>query len=683
VLKNSDLEIKELIIFGIDPQFADKPVFWFKENEETTIKNLNKRWVRKNILKIDLGKNLSFAEIQKKLYELNYDRVFENLRPGEYLIQGGLIKIFPLNKLSAYTLEFSGSRVEKIWQDKEILSEEQRKILLKQKFNDEFNLKTLEKLKSGDFVVHQDHGIGRFLKYEEQTFNQETKKYFIIQYAAPRKDASPDTLFVPTLQARKISRYLGFARPKINRLGTQTWHKTIAHIKEEALKFAQELLEIYAKREMIKRPPYQIDENLLKDVSARFEFEETPDQILAIENIKNDLQKNIPMDRLVCGDVGFGKTEVALQAAVMAVGAGKQVAMLCPTTILADQHFKTFSSRLDPPPPMADGGLGITVGLISRFESKLSQKKTIEALKKGSLDIVIGTHRLLSKDILSATDKPLGSAIKNLGLLIIDEEQRFGVKQKESFKKMRSLVDILSLSATPIPRTLSLSLTHIRDLSLIQTPPPGRQSIETIVSVFDTKIVKEAIKNELARNGQIFYLHNRIDTIENAAEKLKKMMPDLRLAIAHGRQSEKELRGTIEDFREHKFDLLLATTIIENGLDLSNANTLIVDDTTRLGLAQAYQIRGRIGRSKQKAHAYFLYPAKKLTTDQKARLETLEEFQEIGSGFYVSQKDLEIRGPGNILGKEQSGNVARVGFNLYCQLIADAVEKLKNKNPLT
>jgi len=672
VPENSVSEIKKITIFGIDPQFADKPVFWFEENEKNVIQNLNKKWIRKNILQITLGENLSFSEIQKKLYELNYDRTFEDLRPGEYLVQGGLIKIFPLNKLSVYTLEFSGNKIEKIWRRVEVLSKEQRKILLKQKFNEEFNLKTLEKLKAGDFVVHQDHGVGRFIKYEEQTFDQETKKYFIVQYAPPRKGATPDTLFVPTRQARKISRYLGFARPKINRLGTQTWQKTVTHIKEEALKFAQELFETYAKREMIKRPPYLIDEDFLKNASEGFEFEETPDQILAIENIKNDLQKNIPMDRLVCGDVGFGKTEVALRAAAMAVGAGKQVAVLCPTTILADQHFKTFSSRLDPPA----GGLGITVGLLSRFESKSSQKKTIEALKKGSLDIVIGTHRLLSKDILSAKSD---SAIKNLGLLIIDEEQRFGVKQKELFKKMRSLLDILSLSATPIPRTLSLSLTHIRDLSLIQTPPSGRQSIETIVSVFDKNIIKEAIEKEIARDGQIFYLHNRIDTIEDAAEKLKKIIPSLRLAIAHGRQGEKELRNTIEDFREHKTDLLLATTIIENGLDLSNANTLIVDDATRLGLAQAYQIRGRIGRALQKAHAYFLYPAKNLTSDQKARLEALEEFQEIGSGFNISQKDLEIRGPGNILGKEQSGNVAKVGFNLYCQLIADAVEKLREK----
>ena len=667
---NDNLEIKDLVIFGIDPQFADKPVFWFEENEGQMLKNLNKNWVRKNILKIDLGKNLSFSEIQKKLYELNYDRVLEDPRPGEYLIQGGLIKIFPLNKLARCVLEFSGNKIEKIWQDKEVLSEEQRKILLKQKFNDEFNLKTLEKLKSGDFVVHQDHGIGRFLKYEERTFNQETKKYFIIQYAAPRKDAPPDTLFVPSLQARKISRYLGFARPKINRLGAQAWRKTLTHIKEEALKFAQELLEIYAKRELVKRPPYDVDEDLLKSAREGFEFEETPDQILAIENIKNDLQKNIPMDRLVCGDVGFGKTEVALQAAVMAVGAGPQVAMLCPTTILADQHFKTFSSRLEK--------LGILIGLLSRFETKSSQKKTIESLKRGSLDIVIGTHRLLSKDVISETNGSNFTA-KNLGLLIIDEEQRFGVKQKESFKKMRSLLDILSLSATPIPRTLSLSLTHIRDLSLIQTPPPGRQSIETIVSIFDTKTVKEAIKNELARGGQIFYLHNRIDTIGGATEKLKKLIPNLRLAVAHGRQGEKELRDTIENFRAHKTDLLLATTIIENGLDLSNANTLIVDDATRLGLAQAYQIRGRIGRASQKAHAYFLYPSKNLTLEQRTRLEALEEFQEIGSGFYISQKDLEIRGPGNILGKEQSGSVARVGFNLYCQLVADAVEKLKGK----
>lgn len=640
----------------------DKPVLWFEENQAEFSLPERKTWLNRHAFTIKSGQHILLNSLQQELYRLNYDKVFEPPLPGEYRVLGGVVEIFPINTLKKFTLEFSGNTIATIAASTEEISEAQRSAMLKRKQGDAFSLKTLEQLKSGSWVVHQDHGIGRFRGYQERTLDGVTRNYFIIEYAPPRKDAAPDTLLVPPEQARKISRYIGFAKPKLHRLGTQTWHKTLLAIKEEAAHLAQELLSIYAKREVVHRPPYHIDKTLLDEARAGFTFQETPDQQEAEAAVLSDLKKDTPMDRLICGDVGFGKTEIALRAAVMAVGSGRQVALLCPTTILADQHFKTFSSRLDK--------LGIRVGLLSRFESKSSQGLTLAALKRGSMDILIGTHRALSSDV----------HFKNLGLLIIDEEQRFGVKQKEHFKQLRAAVDVLSLSATPIPRTLSFALTHLRDYNLIQTPPQGRQAVETFVEPFRTETLRLAIDRELKREGQIFYLHNRIDTLEHATELVRKLFPHARVASGHGRQPEAHLRRTMDGFREKKYDILVATTIIENGLDVSNANTLIVDDATRLGLAQAHQLRGRVGRGEEKAYAYFFYPeAKNMTPEQHARLEALEETAHLGSGFEISQKDLEIRGPGNILGKEQSGNINRVGFNLYCELIAEAVDRLQKK----
>ncbi|MBI4135741.1 DEAD/DEAH box helicase [Candidatus Uhrbacteria bacterium] len=393
-------------------------------------------------------------------------------------------------------------------------------------------------------------------------------------------------------------------------------------------------------------------------VASTFPYKETPDQLEALKDIEQDLSKEKPMDRIVCGDVGFGKTEIALRAMVHAVENGYQAALLAPTTILAYQHYQNFKERLR--------DLPVETTLLSRLQSKKEQREMVSRLKIGSIDIVLGTHRLLSNDI----------AFNNLGMLVIDDEQRFGVKQKEKLRELRTSLDVLSLSATPIPRTLYMSLSSLKNISMIQTPPEGRFPVETTVAKFNEKVIKQAIEKELARHGQVYYLHNRIETVGFAKKLLEKLAPKARTAIAHGRLGEKKLIEIMDDFRAKRYDVLIATTIIENGLDLANVNTLVVADATRLGLAQAYQLRGRIGRSHAKAHAYFLHPSR-LTAKSKLRLEALKEAQELGSGYKIALKDLEIRGAGNILGKEQSGSVNTVGLNLYCQMLSDAVEKLR------
>lgn len=432
-------------------------------------------------------------------------------------------------------------------------------------------------------------------------------------------------------------------------------------MKEEAEKLARELLEIYSKREIATRPTYLPDTEIDSQIAATFPYEETPDQAQAIEDIKKDLEKSqIPLDRIVCGDVGFGKTEVALRTMIKAINSGYQAAMICPTTILASQHYQTFKKRLK--------NLPIKVELLSRLQSKKEQKEIIKKIKENNIDIIIGTHRVLSNDI----------DFKNLGLLVIDDEQRFGVRQKEKLKKLRASLDILSLSATPIPRTLYLSLSSLKNISVIQTPPAYRLPIKTVIHSWDEKIIKKAIKDEVARKGQVYYLHNRVETIETTKKLLENLVPKVKFGIVHGRLNEKELVEVMSEFQNKKIDVLVATTIIENGLDLPNVNSLIVADATRLGLAQAYQIRGRIGRSHIQAFAYFLYGGN-LTDLARQRLKVLKEAEELGSGYRIALKDLEIRGAGNILGKEQSGNINQVGLNLYCQMLSEAIDKIKKE----
>jgi len=642
--------IQKLLIVGITPYFLEKNNLWFEENL-TQILEIRKTqsFFEDNTLYIGRNQKHNLSEFLRKLDEMGYEKVLSVSEPGEFAQRGGVVDVFPVNLNCAVRFEFLGNRIEQvILLPIKIENEQKSKEILKKKLKSQKLFSDLKGLKSGDYLVHLDHGIGIY----NQQLAIADQQYYQLEYA------SGDKLYIPVGLERKLSRYLGFVEPKISRLGSQLWQRTKRKIKEGAEKFAKELLEIYAQREVMTRPPYSIDSDIDKQLASDFAFEETPDQIQTIEDIKNDLEKELPMDRIVCGDVGFGKTEIALRAMVKALNSGLQAAMICPTTILANQHFQNFKERVK--------NLPIRIAMLSRLQSKKEQKRIIEAQKAGAIDIVVGTHRLLSKDI----------EFKNLGLLVIDDEQKFGVGQKEKFKKLRASLDILSLSATPIPRTLYLSLSSLKNISLIQTPPAGRLPVKTFILPFSEKTIKKAVETEINRGGQVYYLHNRVETIETAKKFLENLVPKAKFGVAHGRLREKELIKVMSEFQDKKIDILVATTIIENGLDLPNVNTLIVADATHLGLAQAYQIRGRIGRSHIQAFAYFLY-SKRLGEKADIRLKALKEAEELGSGYKIALKDLEIRGAGNILGKEQSGNINSIGLNLYCQILSEAIEKAK------
>jgi len=654
-------QIDQVLIVSITPYFLDRDNLWFERNLNKILEaRKTQSFFEENTIFVEKNQKQNFSQFLRKLDEMGYEKVLQVEAPGEFSQRGGIIDVFPINSIFAIRFEFLGNKIENIFQLL-IKTEDEKsaKEILKKKLKSQKLFSDLKGLKSGDYLVHLDHGIGKFIKFailydqrEEQT------SYYAIEYA------EGDKLFVPVGLERKLSRYIGFIEPKISRLGSHFWQRVKKKVREETEKLAKELLEIYAKREIVTRTPYLPEDEIDIQLASSFLYEETPDQIEAIEEIKKDLEKEKPMDRLLCGDVGFGKTEVALRAMVKAIKSGYQVAMICPTTILANQHFQNFKGRLK--------NLPVKIAMLSRLQSKKKQGEIINDLKNGKVDVAVGTHRILSSDV----------KFKNLGLLIIDDEQRFGVRQKENLKKIRSSLDVLSLSATPIPRTLYLSLSSLRDISLIQTPPVGRLSIKTFISSFSEKIIKKAIEDEISRGGQVYYLHNRVKTIEAVKKFLEcstsKVEQKIKFGIAHGRLKEKELVKVMEDFQNKKIDVLIATTIIENGLDLPNVNTLIVADATRLGLAEAYQIRGRIGRSHIQAFAYFLYPSR-LLEKAKMRLDALKEAEELGSGYKIAMKDLEIRGAGNILGKEQSGNINRVGLNLYCQMLSEAIEKLKTK----
>jgi transcription-repair coupling factor (superfamily II helicase) len=648
-------EIDKVLIVSIIPYFLERENFWFEKNLKKILEARKTQifW-QENTLFLEKNLKIPFSFLLRKLDEMGYEKVWQVLQIGEFSQRGGIVDVFPINLNFAIRIEFLGNRIENIFRlPIEIEDEKREKEILKKRLKSQKIFSDLKGLKPGDYLVHLDHGIGIFKGVALIQDRELTRKYYEMEYA------QGDRLYVPLGLERKLSRYIGFLEPKISRLGTLTWIKTKRKVKEEAEKFARELLKIYAKREIVTRPPY-LKSEMVKYLKETFPFEETPDQEKAIEDIEKDLEKERPMDRLICGDVGFGKTEVALRAMVRVVESGYQAAMLCPTTILANQHYQNFKKRLK--------DLPIEIGILTRIQTKKEQKETIRKLKEGKIDILVGTHRILSKDV----------EFKKLGLLVIDDEHKFGVRQKEKLKKLRAELDVLSLSATPIPRTLYLSLSGLREISLIQTPPPGRLPIKTFILPFSEKVIKEAIEKELKRGGQVYYLHNRVENINSVKNFLEDLLPNVKFGIAHGRLNEKELVRVMEDFQNKKIDVLVATTIIEAGLDLPNVNTLIVADSTRLGLSQAYQIRGRIGRSNVQAFAYFLYP-QRLTPLAKERLKALKEAEELGSGYKIALKDLELRGAGNILGKEQSGNINKVGLNLYCQMLAEAIEKLKVK----
>lgn len=520
------------------------------------------------------------------------------------------------------------------------------------------NLEFLTSLKSGDFVVHTDHGIGRFFGICEQQIDNIKREFLEIAYAGN------DKLFIPIDQADKVARFVADngVEPKITRLGSQEWRNICKGARKETEKIAKELLKIQAMRSQAKGCQFEEDTERQKEFEKTFPYEETPGQIKAIMDTKSDMENIKPMDRLICGDVGFGKTEVAMRAAFKAVENQKQVAIVSPVTILTDQHYKSFKKRMDT--------FGVKIEMLSRFKGVSEQKRIIEDLKKGKIDIIIGTHRLLQEDI----------KFFNLGLVVIDEEQRFGVKQKERFKQLRKEIDILTMSATPIPRTLNLALHKLRDITTITTPPPGRLPVMTEIRKYSDALIKTAIEKEMERGGQIFFLHNRVETIESIAQKLRTIMPNVRFVVAHGQMKPHDLEDRIMAFKNKEYNVLISSTIIENGIDLPNANTLIVRNAEQFGLAQLYQLRGRIGRGKVQAYAYFLYQTQKLKPEAKKRLRAIAEASDLGSGFQIAMKDLEIRGAGDVLGVNQHGTVNSVGVHHFLKLLNQTIEEIKQNS---
>ncbi|NLY77892.1 MAG: transcription-repair coupling factor [Tissierellia bacterium] len=513
-------------------------------------------------------------------------------------------------------------------------------------------------LKIGDYVVHENHGIGQYSGVEQLNIQGVVKDYLVINYKGN------DKLYVPIDQMNLIQKYIGgdSVKPKINRLSSPEWVRVKQRARKAVEDMAKDLLELYAKRETVKGFAFSPDTVWQKQFEDAFPYEETEAQIRSVEEIKKDMEKERPMDRLLCGDVGYGKTEVALRAAFKAVMDGKQVAFLVPTTILAQQHYNTIVDRFKDYP--------VSVDVLSRFKSPKDQKRIVEGLEKGLVDIVVGTHRLLSKDV----------KFKDLGLLIVDEEQRFGVKHKEALKKMKENVDVLTLTATPIPRTLHMSLIGVRDMSVIDEPPGQRYPIETYVVEFNEQMVREAILKELNRGGQVYYVYNRVEDIDKMASRLNKLVPEANIVIGHGQMSEKELEKIMMDFIDQKYNVLVCTTIIETGLDIPNVNTIIVYDADKMGLSQLYQLRGRVGRTDRIAYAYFTYEKNKVLTEvAEKRLKAIKDFTEFGSGFKVAMRDLEIRGTGNLLGVEQHGHIATIGYDLYVKFLNQAIRKLKGE----
>ena len=540
--------------------------------------------------------------------------------------------------------------------DHQIFNRYHRPKTKRRKFHGGISFKELKDLSVGDFVVHVDYGIGKFLGFKKIHVKNTEQEVVVLQY----KDDS--TLYVNVTSLHKLQKYSGKegTAPRITKLGSGAWARKKAQTKKKVKDIARELIQLYAKRKAQKAYDFSPDNEWQVELEANFEYEETPDQYDAIQSVKTDMESEHPMDRLVCGDVGFGKTEVAVRAAFKAVLDHKQVAVLVPTTILAEQHTKTFKKRMEKFP--------VRVESISRFRTSKEQKKVINDLEDGEVDILIGTHRLLSKDV----------KFKDLGLIIIDEEQRFGVSAKEKLKKFRATVDVLTLTATPIPRTLQFSLMGARDLSVINTPPPNRQPVYTEIHSFDEELIRDAILQEVSRGGQVFFIHNRVKNIEEIAEMVRRLVPDIRVRFGHGQMSGSQLEKIINDFYQHKFDVLVSTNIVENGIDIANANTIIINHANHFGLAELHQLRGRVGRSNRKAFCYlFTNPIKTLTPEARKRLLALEEFSDLGSGFNIAMRDLDIRGAGDILGAEQSGFINDIGFDLYTKILNDAVNELK------
>lgn len=577
-----------------------------------------------------------------------YKDVVDEIHYGEVVVTYG-------SQLKSY--EYPDLRLCVI-SDKGVFGESKRKIRHKVNKKGVAKIKSFTELKLGDYVVHVNHGIGVYKGIKQLEVDGHKKDYLQVMYGGN------DILYVPVDQLDLVQKYIGSEgkAPKITKLSSTEWVKAKRKVKKSIEDIAEDLMKLYAARSILKGYQYSKDTVWQKQFEEEFPFQETPDQLTAIEDIKKDMETNKPMDRLLCGDVGYGKTEVALRAAFKAVMDGKQVAVLVPTTILAKQHYNNFISRFK--------GFPVKIDMVCRFRTPAEQKKALQALKEGNLDIIIGTHRILQKDVM----------FKDLGLLIVDEEQRFGVKHKEKVKDLKKNIDVLTLSATPIPRTLHMSLTGVRDISVIETPPEERYPIQTYVVEFNDQLIRDAILREISRDGQVFFVYNRVETIMDMSAYLSKLIPEARICIAHGQMAERELENIMIDFMERKYDILLCTTIIETGIDIQNANTMIIYDSDKMGLSQLYQLRGRVGRSSRIAYAYFTYKKDKVLTEvAEKRLKAIKEFTELGSGFKIAMRDLEIRGAGNMMGSSQHGHMASVGYDLYCRMLEDTISKIKGE----
>lgn len=611
------------------------------------------------IFDADMDKFARFL-LEKKDYQITIATDFKE-RVKEVLSEYNIFNIEYSDSITASGTEIPSSKILLIT-DRELFNKRQKDVPTGRKRNYKEKAEYIENINDiqvGEYVVHTVHGVGIYQGLTKQEFDGQLKDYLTITYA------NNDKLHIPAEQINMLCRYRGSGqiKPKLSRMGGADWENTKTRVKKEVETIAYDLLRLYARRKMREGFAFAEDSPLQVEMEEAFEYIETPDQLKSIIDVKADMESSSPMDRLICGDVGFGKTEVAMRAMFKAVTSLKQVAVIVPTTVLALQHYETISERFKP--------FGVNVELLCRFRSKKEQNETIKNLATGKCDVVIATHRLLQDKIY----------FKDLGLLVIDEEHRFGVRHKEKLKEFKENIDIISMSATPIPRTLYMSLSGIKDISIINTPPQNRLPIKTFVGEFNEQVVKNAITNELDRDGQVFYLYNRVETIEEFRLKLQSIVPHARISIGHGQLSEKELEDVIIGFNNHESDILLCTTIIENGLDIPNANTIIIHEADKLGLAQLYQLRGRVGRSEKQAYCYCLYKKnKELTQEATERLKAIREFTTLGSGYRIAMRDVEIRGVGNILGTKQHGHMINVGFDTYCQLLEETVLELKGEH---
>lgn len=624
-------------------------------------------------IKIYKGENLSYNTLARDLTSYGYERCQRISEPGDFSMRGGIIDIFPPTFDGPVRIELAGNQVESI-KSFSIISNEpleehsmviilpklglypKRKRPLKIALGESLPLESFIDMSINDYVVHVDHGIGIFRGFEKIRFRDEDNDHIVIEYSGG------DKLYVPIEEMHLIQRYIGFDKkpPRLYKLGGKAWGRAKERAKKGVYSMAFELLEINALRGKLDGHAFSKDMDWQKEFEKNFPYKETPDQARSVEEVKTDMESKRPMDRLLCGDVGYGKTEVALRAAFKAVMDNKQVAMLVPTTLLAEQHFITFKERVKDFP--------VRTELVCRFRTEGQIGGILKDVENGSVDILIGTHAILRKDI----------KFKDLGLVIIDEEQRFGVKDKEKLKKIRLLVDVLTLTATPIPRTLYMSLMNIKDMSIIETPPQDRLPVEVYLAEYHDEIVKEAIIREKKRKGQVFFIHNRIEGIGRIASRISRLVPSARVNIAHGRMRPKELEKVMAEFIKGNIDVLVCTVIIESGIDIPNTNTLIVNRADMFGLADLYQLKGRVGRFRNKAYAYFLVPkGVVLSGESERRLRAIERYRELGSGFKIAMEDLEIRGAGNLLGPQQHGYISEIGFDLYCRMIRDVAATLK------